>query len=136
MDRCPVGDDDAELAAVRGLRPGSARLWSVNEDEAVTMINEMLRDAKALPQLVRHGDWGYHLHADPMDAPLTDRMVVETAMAMIDVIRMGEMDRLRVCAGDDCQRVIVDLSKNRSRRFCDSGCGNRANVAAFRARRR
>ncbi len=56
-------------------------------------------------------------------------------MAMIDVIRMGEMDRLRVCAGADCQRVIVDLSKNRSRRFCDSGCGNRANVAAFRARR-
>ena len=30
--------------------------------------------------------------------------------------------------------VIVDLSKNRSRRFCESGCGNRANVAAYRAR--
>ena len=127
--------DEAELKAVRGLRPRLARLWSVNEDEAVTMTNEMLVDAKALPQLVRHGDWGYHLHATALDAPLTDRMVVETAMAMIDVIRMGEMDRLRVCAGADCQRVIVDLSKNRSRRFCDSGCGNRANVAAFRARR-
>jgi predicted RNA-binding Zn ribbon-like protein len=31
--------------------------------------------------------------------------------------------------------VLVDLSKNRSRRFCDSGCGNRTNVAAYRARR-
>jgi predicted RNA-binding Zn ribbon-like protein len=31
--------------------------------------------------------------------------------------------------------VLVDLSKNRSRRFCEQNCGNRANVAAYRARR-
>ena len=62
-------------------------------------------------------------------------MAVEAAMAMTDVIRMGELDRLRVCAADDCHNVVVDLSKNRSRRYCDAGCGNRANVAAYRARR-
>jgi predicted RNA-binding Zn ribbon-like protein len=54
---------------------------------------------------------------------------------MTDVIRMKELDRLRVCAGERCERVLVDLSKNRSRRFCEAGCGNRANVAAYRARR-
>ena len=46
------------------------------------------------------------------------------------------LDRLRRCAGDGCDQVLVDLSRNRSRRFCDAGCGNRANVAAYRARRR
>ncbi|MDT4918514.1 MAG: hypothetical protein QOH89_3214, partial [Pseudonocardiales bacterium] len=51
-----------------------------------------------------------------------------------DVIRGDELDRLRVCAASDCEDVLIDLSKNRSRRFCDSGCGNRANVAAYRAR--
>jgi predicted RNA-binding Zn ribbon-like protein len=30
---------------------------------------------------------------------------------------------------------VVDLSKNRSKRYCDSGCGNRANVAAYRQRK-
>ena len=31
--------------------------------------------------------------------------------------------------------VLVDLSKNRSRRFCDTGnCGNRQHVAAYRER--
>jgi len=30
---------------------------------------------------------------------------------------------------------VVDLSKTRSKRYCDGGCGNRANVAAYRARR-
>ena len=56
-------------------------------------------------------------------------------MAMTDVIRMDELGRLRICAADDCDDVVVDLSKNRSRRYCDGGCGNRANVAAYRARR-
>ena len=32
--------------------------------------------------------------------------------------------------------MFVDLSKNRSRRYCDTGnCGNRQHVAAYRERR-
>ena len=46
-----------------------------------------------------------------------------------------ELARLRVCAADDCEDVVVDLSKNRSKRYCDGTCGNRANVAAYRARK-
>jgi predicted RNA-binding Zn ribbon-like protein len=127
--------DDAELAAVRRLRPRLARLWRVEEDEAVDIVNELLRDFRALPQLVKHNGWDYHLHATPPEAPLASRMAVEAAMALTDVIRMGELSRLRVCAADDCNNVVVDLSKNRSRRYCEAGCGNRANVAAYRARR-
>ena len=98
------------------------------------LVNAMLREADALPQLIKHDQWDYHLHATPSDAGLDVRMMVEAAMAFVDVIRMKELDRLRVCAADDCGDVLVDLSKNRSRRFCDSGCGNRMNVAAYRAR--
>lgn len=126
---------EAELAAVLRLRPRLARIWTVDEDEAVEIVNGLLRDARALPQLVKHGHWDYHLHATDADAPLADRMAVEAAMAMIDVIRMKELDRLRICASDTCGNALVDLSKNRSRRYCDAGCGNRANVAAYRARR-
>jgi predicted RNA-binding Zn ribbon-like protein len=127
--------DRRELAEVHALRPRLRRLWSVDEDGAVDIVNEMLREAGALPQLVKHDDWDYHLHATPADAPLHVRMKVEAAMAFVDVIRMQQLDRLRVCAADDCEDVVVDLSKNRSRRFCDQGCGNRVNVAAYRARR-
>jgi predicted RNA-binding Zn ribbon-like protein len=126
--------DDAELDAVHALRPRLEALWSADEDGAVDLVNAMLREADALPQLVKHDQWDYHLHATPSDAGLDVRMMVEAAMAFVDVIRMKELDRLRVCAADDCRDVLVDLSKNRSRRFCDSGCGNRMNVAAYRAR--
>ncbi|HEY5400209.1 MAG TPA: CGNR zinc finger domain-containing protein [Trebonia sp.] len=50
-------------------------------------------------------------------------------------MRVGEFGRLRVCAADDCEDVLVDLSKNRSRRFCSLTCANRVNVAAYRSRR-
>src|SRR5690348_3899751 len=128
--------DEAELRAVRELRPRLRRLWTVDTDEAVALVNELLAEAGALPQLVRHGEWSWHLHATPPEAPLATRMAVEAAMAMVDVIRADELGRLRVCAADDCEDVVVDLSKNRSKRFCDGGCGNRANVAAYRARQR
>jgi predicted RNA-binding Zn ribbon-like protein len=128
--------DRRELAAVRSLRPRLRAVWHADEDGAVEITNALLREAHALPQLIKHGEWDYHLHATRPDAPLADRMAVEAAMAFVDVIRMKELDRLRICAADDCADVVVDLSKNRSRRFCDRGCGNRANVAAYRARAR
>jgi predicted RNA-binding Zn ribbon-like protein len=124
-----------ELAAVRALRPRFAQLWEVPEDDAVALVNQMLRDANALPQLVKHDGWDYHVHATSPDAPLADRMAVDAAMAMADVIRAGEMARLRVCAAETCDDVLVDLSKNRSRRFCGLSCANRVNVAAYRSRR-
>jgi predicted RNA-binding Zn ribbon-like protein len=128
--------DRAELDAVRALRPRLRRIWDEDKDGTVRAVNQLLRDSRALPQLVQHDDWDYHVHATSPDQPLADRMAVEAAMALVDVIRMGELDRLRVCAADDCHDVLVDLSKNRSRRFCDRGCGNRVNVAAYRARQR
>jgi predicted RNA-binding Zn ribbon-like protein len=125
----------AELRAVHALRPRLRRIWESGEDEVVVIVNGLLRESNALPQLVRHGEWSYHLHATPPDAPLATRMAVEAAMAFVDVVRSGELRRLRICAYHDCGSVVVDLSKNRSRRFCDAGCGNRAAVNAYRARK-
>jgi predicted RNA-binding Zn ribbon-like protein len=128
--------DEAELSDVRALRPQLRRLWDLEEDDLVPVLNAILTQARALPQLVDHDDLGWHIHAVPQDAPLATRMLVEAAMAFVDVVRSGELDRLRTCAADDCENVVVDLSRNRSRRFCDAGCGNRENVRAYRDRRR
>ena len=128
--------DDAELAAVRRLRPRLRALLTAERDEAVSMVNELLADARALPQLTRHDRFDWHIHAIDQQAPLDTRILVETAMAMIDVIRADEMSRLGVCAQGDCESIVLDLSRNRSKIFCDSACSNRAAVAAYRARKR
>jgi predicted RNA-binding Zn ribbon-like protein len=127
--------DDTELASVRRLRQELAALWRAEEGSAVETVNRLLRDANALPQLVKHDDWDWHLHATTPEAPLVDRMSTEAAMALADVIRGKEMDRMRICESDDCDAAVLDLSRNRSKRYCDTGnCANRAHVAAYRAR--
>lgn len=127
--------DTGELRAVRDLRPRLRQLWVSGREQVVAAVNQLLSEANAVPQLVRHDEWDYHLHATPPDAPLATRMAVEAAMALTDVIRTGELSRLRICAYPGCDNVVVDLSKNRSKRYCEKGCGNRAAVAAYRARK-
>ena len=128
--------DRAELDAVRRLRPVLRELLLSDRDHAVGLVNAMLSGARALPQLVRHDHWDWHLHAVDPDAPFTVRVTVETAMAVIDVIRADEMSRLGVCADATCEGMVLDLSRNRSRRFCSTTCGNRNAVAAYRARQK
>ena len=128
--------DAAELEAVRALRPRLRTLMTSDRDTAATLVNDLLGEEHALPQLVRHGEHDWHVHAVAPDAPLATRMAVEAAMAMIDVIRADEMSRLDVCADPDCEGLVLDLSRNRSRRFCSTACTNRAAVAAYRARQR
>lgn len=126
---------EAEVDAVRRLRPRIRRIWGLAEDELVAATNTLLADGRALPQLVRHGEFGWHVHARADDAPLAERIAVEVGMALVDVIRAEQTERLKVCAGEDCEDLLIDLSKNRSRKFCDGTCGTRANVAAYRARK-
>ncbi len=126
--------DEVELAELRALRPLLRELLTADRDAAVGIVNAMLRDGGARPQLMRHDGFDWHLHATSDDQPLAVRVAVETAMAMVDVIRADEMSRLDVCADDDCRGIVLDLSRNRSRRFCSTTCGNRAAVAAYRAR--
>lgn len=128
--------DDDEFAAVRANRPRLLELWSVDRDGAVPLVNAMLRDGRALPQLVIHDGFDWHIHATEPDAPLSVRMLVEAAMAFVDVIRSDQWDRVRICEADDCASVYVDFSKNGSKRYCDTGnCGNRMNVIAYRRRK-
>ena len=127
--------DAGELAAVRAQRAPLRTLLTADRDAAAELVNGILTRHRAVPQLVRHDAFDYHLHAIAGSAPLADRIAVETAMAMIDVIRADEMSRLALCADDGCDGLVLDLSRNRSRRYCSAACGNRIAVAAYRARR-
>jgi predicted RNA-binding Zn ribbon-like protein len=131
--------DDAELKTVQRLRERVGKIWESAADEvaAVEQVNALLSDTKAQPWLTRHAEMPeWHLHLASMDAPLWQRMGAEIAMALADVIRAGELRRLKICAAPDCEAVLTDLSRNRSGKFCDTGnCGNRQHVAAYRERR-
>jgi len=134
----PAGPADVDR-----LRSHRARLDAVavaceagDDDAATAMLNALLTETGAVPQIVAHDGRGPHIHVSRPTAPLADRMAAHFAMGLAELVVAGESRRIRSCASPTCQMVFIDLTRNRSRRYCDSRtCGNRLHVAAYRARR-
>jgi len=60
-------------------------------------------------------------------------LLAPIAVAAVDLLRTGPLDRLKVCAG--CPWLFLDTSRNRSRRWCSmSDCGARLKMRRYRAR--
>jgi len=128
----------AELAEIHRISADLRAVFEAPaEAAAAELLNRMLDHSGARPSLTDHGDGPWHLHYSPTGSPVAARLEAESAMALAWVVAGGGFERLRVCDGGDCWDVFVDESRNRSRRYCSPAvCGNRAAVAAFRARRR
>jgi predicted RNA-binding Zn ribbon-like protein len=142
-DRYAVHGRAATERDVPRLRSHRARLDAIAEAcaagdtaAATEMINALLAQTGAVPQVVAHDGRGPHIHVSRATAPLADRVAAHLAMGLAGLVVLGESDRVSSCASPTCRDVFVDLSRNRSRRYCDSRtCGNRLHVAAYRARR-
>src|SRR6478609_9379182 len=127
--------DEAEVASLRGLRPRLRAMLLAPRDEMAAHVNDALAESRLTPALRRHDGVDWHLHAVADEQPFAERILIETAMALIDVIRADEGSRLTVCEDDTCRAIALDLSRNRSKRYCSTTCANRNAVAAYRARR-
>jgi predicted RNA-binding Zn ribbon-like protein len=64
-----------------------------------------------------------------------EAFLAPVAEAVADLLADGDFDLVRHCEGNACVMWFYDRTKGHRRRWCTStGCGNRAKVAAFRAR--
>ncbi|NEE02419.1 CGNR zinc finger domain-containing protein [Phytoactinopolyspora halotolerans] len=127
-----------DLSNVQALRPKFRDIFLAERtDEASPLVNDLLAKARLCPRLTDHDGYDWHIHYFAPGASLAEHLLTDGGMALAFVVVAGEQERLRVCDAPDCERVLVDLSRNRSKRYCDSRtCGNRLHVAAYRERRR
>ncbi|GAB2739523.1 CGNR zinc finger domain-containing protein [Kitasatospora kifunensis] len=127
-----------DLAAVHRLRGQLRDIFTAPSTQvAAELVNALVAAVNATPRLTDHDGHGWHMHYFAPHAALADHLAAELGMALGLILMAGERERLRRCEAPDCARVFVDLSRNRSRRYCDSRtCGNRMHVAAYRARQR
>jgi predicted RNA-binding Zn ribbon-like protein len=104
---------------------------SRNKD-AARALNKVL---KLFPLLVAaRDDGGMVLRAARDDALAGLSSVVAE---LYDGSRNGTLDRLKMCASDECRRVFFDRSKPATRRWCLSSlCGNRMKTRSYRERQR
>jgi predicted RNA-binding Zn ribbon-like protein len=129
---------EQDLAAVRAIRPPLREVFLAGSAEGTAkVLNQLFSTMTMSPRLTDHDHYAWHMHYFTPGAAVAEHLMVDGAMALAVVVTSGEHERLQICAAPDCSRVLVDLSRNRSKRYCDSRtCGNRLHVAAYRERRR
>ena len=106
-----------------------------NGAEAASRLNELLIQYPVHPQLSGHDGQPWHVHYTESGS-MSDKYAAGAAMGL--AVRLADLgiDRFGVCQAAPCQGVFIDTSVNRTRRYCSDRCASRANVTAYRARRR
>ncbi|MEU6118987.1 CGNR zinc finger domain-containing protein [Streptomyces sp. NPDC047117] len=129
---------ERDLASLRSVRARFAEVFAADDDRsAAELLNALVAAAGTTPRLTDHDGYDWHVHYFAPGASVADHLAADGGMALAFLVVAGERERLRRCEAPDCRHAFVDLSRNRSRRYCDSRtCGNRLHVAAYRARRR
>lgn len=133
-----AGDGDvAELRALRGrLRQVFAAAAGGAGQEAVGELNRLLTEYPVRPQVSGHDGSDWHLHLAEANPSVAAGYAAGACMGLAVQLTQLGIERLGVCQATPCSDVFIDTSTNRSRRYCSDRCATRANVAAYRARRR
>ena len=137
-----VGRDDIGGALTAGDLPGLRQLreslravfQARSPGEAAALLNPMLVDASAVPQLVTTGD-GLRLQVAPRAQGLT-ALSARLPAALADYIAHRGIGRLGTCAALPCQCAFLDRTRAQTRRFCCTACNDRAAALLYRRRKR
>jgi predicted RNA-binding Zn ribbon-like protein len=105
-----------------------------DDADAAGLLNDLLRETGARPQLDPTAEGGWHVHFHGSDDSLAVGWAAGCTTALALALGSDLAGRMGTCAADRCDVVFVDTSKNGSRRFCSTSCQNRTKTAAYRSR--
>lgn len=135
-DKATDRDASALRRLQRDLRPVFEASDAGDEDDVVSRLNELLAKHPVSPYIAGHDAESWHLHVSDRQSSVAELLSAEALMGLAILVCDLGATRLGVCQDDKCDNVFVDTSPNRSRRYCSDRCSSRANVAAYRARRK
>jgi predicted RNA-binding Zn ribbon-like protein len=125
-----------DLDALRLLRAELSQVFTAaatgRGQEAAARLNALLVRYPIQPELVSHDDQPWHVHlAD--SGSVADRYAAGAVIGLTLAVSQFGHSRLGICSIASCQRVFIDASPGRSRRYCTEHCASRANVTTIRA---
>ena len=130
-----TAEEAAQFAHTAGLMRRVFDLVTQGDLEgAAAVVNDLMLDAGARPELVPQVEGGWGLHFRGRDDSLAVGWAAGCASGLAMALGSDLGGRLGVCQGSRCDQVFVDYSRNRVRRFCSLACQNRMKSASFRRR--
>ncbi|MDB1087556.1 CGNR zinc finger domain-containing protein [Streptomyces sp. ACA25] len=137
---------EADVTRLRGVRNRLRAVFTAaadgDEAGAVDLLNALLLEYPVSPQISGHdqldekGKPRWHLHLAEHPSSATAGYAAIACMGLAFQLTDLGVDRLGVCEAFPCRNAFIDTSTNRSKRYCSDRCATRANVAAYRARKR
>jgi predicted RNA-binding Zn ribbon-like protein len=107
-----------------------------SDDDRAAILNEQMAAASAFPRLTDHNGEGWHLHYRDVDDDLPRVLQAVFSVGTALHLTTRGMGRLGRCASAPCTKVIVDVSRNGTQRYCSPRCSTRDAVRRHRAQRR
>lgn len=102
------------------------------EQPAVDRLNALMMVHPVHPVLVAHDGQPWHVHLDESGS-VTDRYAAGAVISLFLLVSQLGIERLGVCTIASCDRVFIDGSSNKSRRYCKEHSAARGNVTSLRA---
>ncbi|MFI5753812.1 CGNR zinc finger domain-containing protein [Streptomyces sp. NPDC051569] len=137
---------DADVTRFRSVRTRLRAVFTAADageaTRAVDLLNSLLLEFPVSPQVSGHdflddeGHPRWHMHLADHPSNATAGYAATAAMGLAFHLTEYGVDRLGLCQAAPCRNAYLDTSTNRSRRYCSDRCATRANVAAYRARKR
>lgn len=113
-------------AFARGEKPDRADLDTLNRALADGIATRQLHESE------RGYCWTWEEQPDGLDWPLWP-----VAYSAAELTTTDDLERVKVCEGGACGWLFVDMSRNRSRRWCSmDDCGNVIKARRHYARRK
>jgi predicted RNA-binding Zn ribbon-like protein len=125
-----------DLDALRALRAELGEVFTAaatgRDAAAMASLNALLARSPVQPELVTHDDQPWHVHLAEHGSA-ADQFAAGAVVGLALTVSQHGLGRLGICSIASCQRVFIDASSNRSRRYCPEHCAARANVTTIRA---
>jgi predicted RNA-binding Zn ribbon-like protein len=128
----PVRATGDDLRRAVALRSGLRRALELNHEGRAESLPMLQAALAGLPVALGWGDDGVVLRPAAVGV---SGALASIGLAAQQAAADGIWWRLKICASDECEWAYFDHSKNRSRNWCEYGCGNKVKTRAYRARR-
>ncbi|MGN6796328.1 MAG: CGNR zinc finger domain-containing protein [Streptosporangiaceae bacterium] len=136
LSSAPVTQHD--LDRLKLLRAELAKVFTSAVDGdgqgAAGALNALLLVHPVHPELVQHDGQAWHVHLSDSGS-MTDQYAAAAVIGLSLLVSGLGMERLGICAIASCDRVFIDGSKNKSRRYCRDHSAAKGNVTSLRGQR-